>query len=100
MREVVFLPRANTDILAIAQYSKDQFGETRAKQYISEMRRQIELAAEFPGVGSNAVGLTSNYRKLRTGSHRAIYRYTDDLLIIVRILHEREDAPDDLEDFG
>lgn len=99
MLKIVLRPRAATDILAIAQYSKAEHGEAQAKAYIEDIRRQIAFAADFPGIGSEAFGLPPTYRKVRSGFHRAIYRCTETELIIVRILHEREDVPDEIEDF-
>jgi plasmid stabilization system protein ParE len=45
------------------------------------------------------MGLPAEYRKVRSGAHRAIYRCTATELVVVRIVHEREDVPDDVGDF-
>lgn len=99
MLEVVFKPRAEADLSAIAQYTKTEWGEQQAKHYLSDIRRQISFAAEIPGLGSEGFGLPPGYRKLRVGSHRVIYRCTADQLVVVRVLHVREDVPDDWEEF-
>lgn len=99
MLEIVLRPRAEADVLAITRYSKAEHGDARAKRYIEDIRRQIEFAARFPGIGNEAFGLPPAYRKVRSGMHRIIYRCTATELIIVRIVHEREDVPDEIEDF-
>jgi toxin ParE1/3/4 len=99
MLEIVFRPSAETDILGIATYSKLQFGEAQAKRYIDEIYRQIANAAEFPGIGSKAVDLPPSYRKVKSGSHRVIYRHTEQDLIVVRILRDHQDVPDEWDDF-
>jgi len=99
MLKIVFRPCAESDLLAITRYTKAEYGNAQAKRYIEDLRSQITFAAEFPGIGSEARGLPSTYRKVRSGSHRAIYRCTEHELIIVRIVHEREDMPDEIEDF-
>lgn len=99
MHKVVLRPRAEADLLAIADYTIARHGETQAKKYIEEIRRQIESAAHYPGMGSEAFGLPAIYRKIRSGSHLAIYRHNDGELIVVRIIHQREDVPEDFEDF-
>jgi plasmid stabilization system protein ParE len=71
----------------------------QAKAYVEGIRRQISQAAEFPGIGSSVHGLPADYRKIRAGSHRIIYRHTDTELIVVRIIHERQDVPSDIDDF-
>ncbi len=95
MLELVFRPRAEADIRSIATYTKSEYGEAQAKKYIEDIRRQIEFVAEFPGIGSAVVGLPDLYRKVRSGSHRVIYRQTEHELVIVRIVHEREDVLED-----
>jgi len=99
MREVVLRPRAKADLLNVADYTKVEHGEKQAKQYIEDIRQQIESAARFPGIGSDAFGLPQAYRKIRSGSHRIIYRYNETEFIVVRILHQREDVPEEIEDF-
>jgi len=97
--EVVYRPRAATEIHGIAEYTKAEWGERQAKRYLEEMRQKIDFAAEFPGIGSETMSLPSGYRKIRAGSHQVIYRCTDSHLIVVRVIHEREDVPDTIEDF-
>lgn len=97
MLEIIYRPRAAADLDAIADYTKEQWGETQAKEYTLDIRRQIEFAAESPGIGSEAFGLPPIYRKIASGRHRIIYRVGDTQLIVVRIVHEREDVPDDLD---
>lgn len=99
MLEIVLRPRAEEELLDIARYTRTEWGERQAKRYIEDLRRQIEFAAEFPGIGSEAFGLPAQYRKVRSGMHRAIYRHTDTQLIVIRILHASEDVPDEIEDF-
>lgn len=51
--------------------------------------------AETPGIGSAVFGLPADYRKVPSGSHRVIFRCTETQLIVVRIIHAREDVGDD-----
>lgn len=98
MLEIVFRPRAEADIDEIVAYAKTEYGERQAKRYVEEIQRQVAFAAEFPGTGSEAVGLPAEYRKVRSGLHRLIYRHTEHELIVVRIIHASQDVPDDIED--
>lgn len=83
----------------IATYTKAGWGDRQAKGYAEEIRRKIMFAAEFPGIGSPLAGLPDDYRKTPAGSHRIIFRSTERQLIVVRIVHEREDVPDDWEEY-
>jgi toxin ParE1/3/4 len=98
MRKLVYRPRAQSDLAAIARYTKAEWGEEQARYYLTDIRQTIERAAQFPGIGSEGFGLPAGYRKLRTGAHRVIFRYSDTALVVVRILHQREDVPDDWHD--
>lgn len=100
MLEIVLRPRAKADLFDIADYTKVEHGEKQAKQYIDDIRRQIGSAAQFPGIGSGAFGLPQAYRKIRSALHRIIYRYNETELVVVRILHQREDVTDEIEDFS
>lgn len=98
MLEIVFRPRVLTQIEEISDLTIAEWGETQAKAYIEEMRRQIASAAEFPRHGSAVYGMPSDYRKVRAGSHRIIYRHTDTALIVVRVIHERQDVQNSWDD--
>ncbi|VVT13991.1 type II toxin-antitoxin system RelE/ParE family toxin [Erythrobacter sp. EC-HK427] len=97
MLEIVYTPHVHTKLEEIADYTIAEWGQTQAKKYLADIRSQIEFAAEFPGIGSAVYGLSPEYRKLKSGSHRIIYRTNDSQLIVVRIVHERDDVPDDLD---
>jgi toxin ParE1/3/4 len=99
MLEVVLRPHAEADLEAIAEYTRAQWGEAQAKRYILEIRRQIEAATQYPAMGSAAFGLPAAYRKVRSGHYRATCRYTETEFIVVCIIDEREDVPDEIEDF-
>jgi toxin ParE1/3/4 len=99
MLEIVFRPKAEEEIEVIAAFTKAEYGERQAKHYVEDIFRQITFAAEFPGIGSEAIGLPTEYRKVRSGMHRVIYRHSGRELIVVRILHASQDVPDEIEDF-
>jgi plasmid stabilization system protein ParE len=66
---------------------------------VRQIERDIEHAATRAEIGSPVIGLPSAYRKVRSGPHRVIYRLVGAELVIIRILHERQDVPDEIEDF-
>ena len=98
MLEIVYRPRAIATLEAIADYTIAQWGAAQARKYLDDIRRQIEFAAEYPGSGSETYGLPPEYRKVRSGSHRIIYRASETELTVVAIIHEREDVPEDLSE--
>ncbi len=92
-------PTARADLAGIWLYTAEHWSVAQADEYIAAIMRRIESAAEMPELGSRAAGLPHTYRKIATGSHRAIYRISDGAMIVVRILHVRQDVPDEIEDF-
>ena len=99
MLEIVLRPQARADLMASAGYTKTAYGEAQARRYIEDIRHQIEFACGFPGIGSDAFGLPPLYRKLQSGSHHILYRCTTTELVVVRVILQREDVPDEIEDF-
>ena len=96
MRDVIYRPGANRDISAIADYTIREHGADQARNYLWEMRQSIETLREFPSIGPGIEGLPDRYRKLIVSQHRVIYHFTKNEVIIVRVIHERQDVPDDL----
>lgn len=94
----VLRPTARAELAGIWSYTAQRWGVVQADGYIDEIVRRIEFATEFPGIGSEATGLPPQYRKLNAGSHRVIYRCIEDELIVVRVIHEREDVPTGVDD--
>lgn len=80
---------------SIADYTEAEYGAIQAKRYIEDIWRALGLVAEFPSIGSEAVGLPVQYRKIVSGMHRLIYRHNDDAIVVIRIIHASEDVPDD-----
>lgn len=99
MLDVLFRPAAENDLATIADYTNAQWGDRQARTYVEEIRRKIIFAAEFPGIGSSIPDLPDEYRKTAVGSHRIIFRCTEQQLVVVRIIHEREDIRDDPDEF-
>lgn len=97
MLEIAFLPKALDQIDRIAEQTIAEWGEAQAKIYLEDIRRKVELAAEFPSMGSEIYGLPAQYRKLPSGVHFVVYRASETVLTVVRIIHEREDVPEGLD---
>ncbi|WP_366146169.1 type II toxin-antitoxin system RelE/ParE family toxin [Erythrobacter sp.] len=90
-------PAARHDLAKIWTYTADTWGAFQADSYVREINDRVIKLLDFPAMGSRVEGLPEQYRKVRSGSHRVIYRTTEVELLVVRIIHEREDVPDDIE---
>ena len=90
-------PRARTELEGIWHYTVQQWGIDQADKYTAQIISSIERAIEMPGVGSPIEALPKDYRKIRSGHHLIVYRCVDNEFTVIRILHEREDLPDELD---
>ena len=93
-----FAPAARHDLIEIWLYTADRWGVDQADRYVGQIEAYIENATIRAKSGSPVIGLPGAYRKVRSGSHRVIYRLIDEELFVIRILHERQDVPDEIED--
>jgi toxin ParE1/3/4 len=98
MKSYVLRPAARAKLASIWRYTAEQWGTEQADKYVGDIVRQIERITEFPEMGSGAEGLDDHYRKVRSGYHRVFYRTEGSEIIVVRVLHAKEDVPDDLGD--
>lgn len=99
MTRLVITPAARREMTDIWLYTADRWGIERADAYVGQIESKIARALKASGTGGPVAGLPPVYRKLKAGSHRVIYRHTGDELIVVRVLHQRQDVPDEIEDF-
>ena len=97
MIRLVLRPAARQEMVDIWLYTADQWGVDQADKYIRRIEIEIQSVLEFPAKGSPVPGMPNQYRKLPSGSHRIVYRHAGEELIVVRIIHEKQDLPDEFE---
>lgn len=81
---------ADADIRHILVRSVMNWGMNRAERYIFELHAALENLALFPDVGSDIGHLRAGYFRFPHASHSIFYRKTDDGILIVRVLHQRQ----------
>jgi toxin ParE1/3/4 len=87
----LILPKGSRRALAaITRESTRQFGEAQAKRYRAEFREAFARLREFPETGTLHQDLRKGIRRLPVGSHVPFYRFENNLISIVRILHQRK----------
>ncbi|WP_454596957.1 type II toxin-antitoxin system RelE/ParE family toxin [Qipengyuania sp. SM2507] len=94
----ILRPAARADLASIWAYTAQRWAVDQADNYITGITSRIESAARTPEIGSPMGGLPSAYRKAAFESHRILYRITDRDMIVVRILHARQDVPETFAD--
>ena len=91
MRGYVLSPYAQADVEEIWEYSVAQWGIDQAELYIRDLKAALESLVADPRRGRSCDDIRAGYYRYAVGSHIVFYRLSDDVLDVVRILHQRMD---------
>ena len=84
-----FSRRAETDLLGIATYTLETWGEEQAARYVSDLETCCLKLAENPALGQACDYIRSRLRRMVQGKHVVFYREEPDGILVSRILHQR-----------
>ncbi len=93
MAEYRLSRRAAMDVEAIAAFTIQRFGIERARRYRDELKACLAELAENPRLGRRAEQLAKGLRRFEHQSHIVFYKREEEAILIVRVLHNRMDAP-------
>lgn len=91
MRQVVFSPKAKSDLSDIWDYTLVEWGIEQAEKYVRELWGAIQAQALDTSTSVDISDVRRRYRKVRSGSHVIFFKLTDSEIDVVRILHQRTD---------
>ena len=83
---------ADADLLGIAHYTMSQFGRRQAMTYSDGFAHCFEMISENPKIGRTLDTIRLGLRCFNYKSHGVYYMETDLGVLVVRVLHERQDA--------
>lgn len=89
---IVFSEPTRRDIVAILDYTEQEWGVQQLEHYRAQLREALNRLADMPSLGRARDDLAPGLRAFPVGSHLVCYLVTDDRLLIARILHGRQDA--------
>ena len=93
MAELRVTPAALHDLEDIWNYTAQQWGETQAVHYLDGLNACFEAIATSPLSAPSCEHIRPGYRRQRVGRHTVYYQVNVAMVVIVRVLHERMDAP-------
>ena len=93
MAELRLTPAALGDLENIWSYTAQQWGEKQAERYLDGLNACFEAIATSPLSAPTCEHIRPGYRRQRVERHTVYYRVEDAMVVIVRVLHERMDAP-------
>ncbi len=96
--KIIFLEEAINDIEEIWFYIFVTWSQHQADRYHSLIIKEIEFLATKPESGKALNHIRKGYRSIKIKSHYIFYRFSQDELEIIRILHENMDIPNRLND--
>lgn len=91
MRKIFKKPRALNDLKDIWGYTSRNWGETQADNYLQSIEECLQRLAQSPMIGKAAYYPKEGLRCYHFQKHIIVYQHNDEIIDIVRILHERMD---------
>jgi len=81
---------ARGDLKAIARYTAQKWGLKQRIQYLAEIKTCFKMLADQPEIGIVHIA-SPGFRNFHHRSHVVYYTLHTDHILIVRVLHERQD---------
>lgn len=92
MRRRVVTHRAEADLREIWRWSFDRFGEAQADRYLDELDEGLWKCAADPEKGRYRGELRRGIWSRRIRKHVAFYSFTEEELVVHRVLHAGMDS--------
>ncbi len=86
-------PAASRDLEAIWRYSQQRWGAEQADRYIDLLNETFAALAHSPNSAPACDHVREGYRHRRAERHVDYYKIAPYGITVVRVLHERMDAP-------
>ncbi len=93
MAEYRLTPAAERDLESIWTYTARQWGIEQAHRYIERMTAAFAELAESPKKTPSCAHIRPDHRRWLVERHVIYLRVTDYGIAVVRVLHDRMDAP-------
>ncbi|MDI9520784.1 MAG: type II toxin-antitoxin system RelE/ParE family toxin [Bacillota bacterium] len=95
MATVIVSREARKDLMAIRVYIQDEFlNPSAADRILHELRRAVEGLPSFPRQGKSLdamIAVHTEYRYLPCENYCIFYLENDEEVVVVRILHQKQD---------
>lgn len=89
---------ASADIRNIAKYTQQRWGRDQRRQYLDGLNKKFEMLAAMPEMAAERRDFQPPVRIHHYEKHLIIYVITDSGILIVRMLHQRQDVSAQLSD--
>ena len=93
MAEYRLFPAAERDLDGIWKYTHREWGLEQAEQYTDLLTAAFQSLVEAPKSAPACDHIRQGYRRRNVERHMVYFRITEYGIVIIRVLHERMDAP-------
>jgi toxin ParE1/3/4 len=93
MAEYRLSPAAERDLEGIWKYTRRKWGLVQAERYTDLLTAAFQVLAEVPKSAPACDHIRPGYRRRNVERHMIYFRITNYGITIIRILHERTNAP-------
>ena len=83
--------QARDDLKEIYQYTQLNFGINQAKNYLSKITEVLNALSDKILTGRDASLFAYGLRKIEVGSHLVFYLNKENVIIVIRVLHNSMD---------
>jgi len=84
-----FSQHAEADVMSIATYTLQTWGEEQAARYIDDLEACRQMLAGDPALGRTCDDIRPGLRRMERGRHVVFYRHEAEGILVSRILHQR-----------
>jgi len=98
MSKYVLSTEAQNSLRKIQIYSTKNYGKERARKYLTDIRKRMEVLAENPSRGIIREDLKVGYHSDFIGSHTIYYRIKSTHIDIIDVLHQSMDPSKHIAD--
>lgn len=84
-------PEATVDLDKIWFYGAEHWNVKQANQYQDKLLDMVQFLAEHSELGKDRSEIKHDYRSYAVGSHIIFFAVIDDVLRVIRVLHQRMD---------
>jgi toxin ParE1/3/4 len=78
---------ADDDLTEITRYTRHNWGDRQARNYVGGLIELIEGLPKQPDHGRSVDSVPVPYLRIKYKSHFVFYRILDDAILVVRVLH-------------
>lgn len=86
-------PLAVADLEDVWRYTAQAWNIDQADLYLDQLNERLELLAENPSVGMDYSHVETGVQRYQVGRHGVFYHIDANQLVVIRVLHDRMDAP-------